>query len=141
MEENVERPDRFRKLKDLAQNVKTNETVKQVKLHFVRNQKTYIVGAIGVAAYVSKGRVPKQRIINAFNYKSMITNEQYLIELPRRMHPGYVTKCLETKLTTSSQRQMGKIMGLNPSEIGKAAIGEIPDVQGWHFVRVGEAQA
>ena len=123
------------------ENFKENETVKRVKLHVKKNKKTYIVGTIGVVAYATKGRVPKQRIINAFIYKSTITNEQYLIEMPRRMHPGYVTKCLETKLTTSSQRQMGKVMSLNPSEIGKAASGEIPDVQGWHFVRIGEAQA
>jgi hypothetical protein len=53
MEENVERPDRFRKLKELAQNVKANETVKQVKLHLIRNKKTYIVGGIGVTITIS----------------------------------------------------------------------------------------
>jgi hypothetical protein len=70
MEENVEQPDRFRKVKDLVQNVKTNETVKQIKLHLIENKKTYIVGAIGVIAYASKSR-PVQ-IVNNNNVKPLI---------------------------------------------------------------------
>ena len=98
----MEQPDRFRKLKDLIQNIKTNETVKKVKLHLTENKKTYIVGAIGTTSTIGV-LVLKSRPIHITNapvfnnipvvapvFNNTVNNGGYLHKIVQDLETGEI---------------------------------------------------
>lgn len=118
--------------------------IEEIKTHFKKNKKFYIVGgisltvgAVGGACLMSGG----VQIVDAFklvNWKSSHTSMTVLI---RRGHPGNIIKCLETGELFASQNRAASLNGISASNLSQHLSGKYDHAGGLHFEKLGEAIA
>jgi hypothetical protein len=124
-----------------------NERLDKIKTHLKENKTAYIVGAAGVVAGAVVGGVVVY-IVAKSNTASISTeihgNENVVtnivVNLQRRMHPGYKVACNETGEVFASINRTAEVMGLSPRRVSEQLRGLIPDVNGHTFVNLGEMQ-
>jgi hypothetical protein len=114
--------------------------------HFHKHKTKYAVATTAVVSAAATVAVMKlhgnpalvNKITNVmvFGWKSSQTTVTNNI-IKAKIHPGYITRCLETGHDFASRREAGMIMNLDPKEIAKQIKGLIPDVQGYHFADGG----
>lgn len=129
-----------------------NERIEKIKEHFRENKAIYISGGLGIIAgagftcIIMRGRhagiqgVPDGRdtvTMRPFNFLSPINNVTTVIEREGRGHPGYIVRCIETGEYFLSQNEAAKKIGTYPSLISGHLQGKFPDVDGFHFERLG----
>jgi len=114
--------------------------------HIREHKKEY---AIGVAGVVGGGVAvallgPKSiQIVDSWNLKfwspTSNTVVQVLTPPTRRMHPGYLVRCVETNEVAASIRRMASIKDANLSDLNKHLHGFLDNVDGFHYEILGEA--
>lgn len=124
------------------------QKIEKMKQHIQENKKVYIaaaggmvVGGIGVCIGVRQVN-PKQitNIKQGIAVNSPNTVHQMMInQLQRRGHPGNVILWIEKDLYCESQNRMASTAGLDAGMLSKHLNGKIDNVNGNHFIKVGEA--
>ena len=119
-----------------------------VRAHFKRNQRVYIAigitavvcGIVGYLAYKTKPVVVQT--INGDIHAPVsaigdaIQNVNFGLE--RRVHPGWITQCVETGERFASQNRAAEVFGGTASRMSEHLRGARENFNGYHFIRVQE---
>lgn len=119
-----------------------------VRAHFKRNQRVYIAigitavvcGIVGYLAYKTKPVVVQT--INGDIHAPVsaigdaIQNVNFGLE--RRVHPGWITQCVETGERFASQNRAAEVFGGTASRMSEHLRGARDNFNGHHFIRVRE---
>ena len=113
----------------------------RLKWHYIAHQKAYLViggVVLGAVAVYFLGRVNPGTATKIWNVV-IGSNNTVITDLPRRGHPGYNVRCLETGEVFASQNRAAQVMGVNRGELSKNVRGLSAAAGGFHFQRLGEA--
>ncbi len=122
--------------------------VKGVKRHFKRSQKIYTAIGItavvcGIAGYLAYKMKPV--VVQTINGDihapvsatgDVIQNTNFGLE--RRVHPGWITQCVETGEKFASQNRAAEVFGGTASRMSEHLRGARDNFNGHHFIRVRE---
>lgn len=132
-----------------------NERIEKIKDHFRENKAAYISGGLGIIAgagftcIIMRGRHARiQGVLDTAENSvfvrplsilsnGMTNNVVNVIERGGRGHPGYIVQCLETGETFASQVQAANKMNIPEVLLSAHLRGKFPDVDGFHFERLG----
>lgn len=126
----------------------------KLKCHFQKYQDVYILAGVilvSVGAGILIGRsINARKMIKVVGdaatnmidsrIETVLINPTVNVHLERRGHPGYLVQCLETGEVFASQNRAANVFGLSPARISDHLNGRTPDLGGFHFQRLGEAQ-
>lgn len=125
------------------------DQVAKIKQHFKDNKAVYISTAICVAGITvlimreTRATELQRGTASArvgFSFFSTVNNQNHVVnvlEREGRGHPGYITKCLETLVEYKNQGLAAKHYGVSDAVMSGHLNGKLPDVNGFHFERVG----
>ena len=125
-------------------------TKEKLKKHFSDNKKLYFgiaIGAVvaGTGVYIwNRDKTPTVVVGDYCTTETMINNVGGVVNnvhIPRRIHPGYITQCLETGVIYPSIRSAATAMKLPYGMLRRHFDGELSNVMGYTFSILGEAHA
>ncbi len=120
------------------------QRIEKIKNHVRENKETYINGVICLITVTAASYIAFHSDDETISVNGTINGDNntlvQTVTLVKRGHPGNVILCNETGEKFASQNRAAAAMGLNPSEVSKQVRGLIPDVKGYTFTNLGEAQ-
>jgi len=113
--------------------------------HFQKHKTKYVMATTAIVSAAATVAVMKlhgnpalvNKISNVmiFGWKSSQTVTNNIIKA--KMHPGYITRCLETGHDFASRREAAKMLDIPYNDLVLHLKGLLPDVKGLHFADGG----